>query len=355
MKTHMPVVVEYILLVPQGDTFCNSEEAFNRLLRVDTAITINAGKIRHADRIECDYRLASGLIESKDQRFFHLRFSSEANDPPSLEHFSALLKTIRSIMDRMGGQPETLWDGISFEYSREGYALIYCIENLMRKLIANFMLINVGKEWVAEASPAEVKDAISKSKRKDFINVLHTIDFVHLANFLLKPYSKKTPQEICDDLRNATTPEQCIAVKETLPRSNWSRYFSGVVACDDGYLRKRWEDLYELRCKVAHNALVTKTDLDRIRTLIGELQGKLEDAINKLPQVQVPADEMQSVVENAAVTRNTLVGEFFAAWRLLEAAMFSLASEFGWCQHTAAHIREAVEHLEGEGLVKPAE
>jgi uncharacterized protein YutE (UPF0331/DUF86 family) len=258
-------------------------------------------------------------------------------------------------MDKTGGQAETLWDDISFQYSRLGYELIHRIENLMRKLIANFMLVNVGKGWANETSPDEVKAVFNNSKRKDVINVLHSVDFIHLKDFLLKPYSDKTPHELLEGMRKAATLEQFIAVQGSLPRSNWSRYFSALVDCDDDYLRKRWDELYDLRCKVAHNALVTKTDLDRITLLIGELQGKIESAIQKLPQVRVPVDEVQSVVDNVAINRNTLVGEFFAAWQLLESAMFSLAVEFGWAKGRVPFIRDAVEHLHSDGLVKDDE
>ena len=50
------------------------------------------------------------------------------------------------------------------------------------------------------------------------------------------------------------------------------------MECDDGYLKKRWT-LYELRCKVAHNAIVNKAEFDRVETLVNELEGKLDDAI----------------------------------------------------------------------------
>ncbi len=347
----MPVV-EYLLIVQRVDSFCDSVDAFNRLLRVDSSITFNGGKIRHNNNFECDYAITSGKIEGKDQRFFHLKFSHDRTDQNSLDHFTDLLRVVRSIMARMGDQTETLWDDISFHYSRQGYELIHRIENLMRKLIVNFMLVTIGKEWVTETSPNEIKDALSKSKRKDYLNVLHTIDFIHLADFLLKPYSRRPPAEILAELKKATTPEQFEAVKALVPESNWTRYFSKLVDCEDEYLKKRWEELYELRCSVAHNAIIKKADLERIATLVSELQVKLEDAINKLPQVKVPVDEVQQVAENAASTVSALMGEFVAVWRDLEAALLVAATRFGWTSRRPM-ARDAMNHLRNCGVLGP--
>lgn len=329
----MPIVVEYLVIVPKADNFCDSVEAFGRLLAVDSTITFNGTRLLHASAFECEYAVNCGEIEGKDQRYFHLKLTSSSDDQRSLDQFTELLKSIRSIMNRMGGNPETLWDDISFQYSRHGYEAIHRIENLMRKLIANFMLVTVGKEWVRETSPQEVKEAMQKSKRADksdrldYLNVLHTIDFSHLADFLLKPYSSKSPTDLLGLAAKATTLEDLQALKAQLPESNWKRYFAALVDCEDSYLKKRWEELYDLRCKVAHNAIVTKSDRDRILVLVADLQVKLQDAITKLPQVTVPRDEIENVAENAAANVSALLGEFVVAWRNFERLMIYKARE----------------------------
>ena len=245
----MDLIVEYLLIVQKADTFCASAEAFTDLLNIDSSIEIEGGKARFVGDFECDYAITSGEIEAKHQRFFHVRFSAlEANTQEQIDKFTALLKVVRSVMNKVGGQPATLWDDISFHYSKDAYKLIYRVENLMRKLIANFMLVTVGAEWLDESAPKEVKEAIGKSKRKEFLNVLHTIDFSHLANLLLRPYSNTSTEDLHERITNAQTVEDLTALKSCIPQSNWSRYFSVLVECDDGYLKKRWEELYDLRC-----------------------------------------------------------------------------------------------------------
>jgi hypothetical protein len=251
-------------------------------------------------------------------------------------------------MSKLGGSPETLWDDISFHYSRDSYTLIYRIENLMRKLIANFMLVTVGAEWIVKSAPREIKEAISKSKRKEYLNVLHTIDFIQLADFLLRPYSTCIDQDIIMRLRKAETAEELGELKSLVPQSNWSRYFSSLVECNDEYLQKRWNDLYKLRCKVAHNAIVTKTDYDETRRLAEELAAKLEDAIKKLPQVKVPAAEVEQVAEDAASRISNLMGEFVASWRTLEEHVLDVASRHG---EKTKDFKSALEVLHKNGVL----
>src|SRR6185503_11261905 len=115
------------------------------------------------------YEVRTNKISDKEQRFFHIRVTF-AGDETEIEEYTKLLKSIRGLVHRSGGQPETLWDDVSLYYASKAYPLIHDIENLMRKLIAFFMLTTIGKEWVIETSPGVVKEAIEKSKRKQYLD-----------------------------------------------------------------------------------------------------------------------------------------------------------------------------------------
>jgi hypothetical protein len=358
----MKAVVEYLILLPKADSFCDSVDGFTRLLQVDSDIKMKGGGVidYQRDVFCCGYEITGGEVSGKDQRFFHLRFSLESTSSitqSKLDRFAAFLKTVRGIIAKAGGQAETLRDDISFYYSKKAYALVHEIENLMRKLIANFMLITVGKEWITETSPSEVQAAINRSKRKDYLNVLHTIDFKDLVDFLIHPYSKKSPHDLHTKLKGAHKLEEFKALKSFIPESNWTRYFANLVACDDAYLSKRWAELYDLRCKVAHNALVTKLDYERITELVEELRGKLQDAINKLPQVSVPKDELELVGENAARTVSALYGDYITAWTLLERNLINRCDELGYTgpAHAFKRASELIDLLRKGGRIKAEE
>ena len=54
-----------------------------------------------------------------------------------------LLRNVKAVFSIITKAPQTLFDGISQHYATGIYPQIYEIENLMRKLITKFMLINV--------------------------------------------------------------------------------------------------------------------------------------------------------------------------------------------------------------------
>ena len=208
-----------------------------------------------------------------------------------------LLKTVKTIIHNAGGQPETLWNDISFYYSKKAYPLIHQIENRMRKLIAYFMLTTIGKEWISFTSPSAVKEAIDKSKRKQYLDVLHQVDFKHLGDFLFKSYETRRISELYEQIESAQTLEDLDLedLKSFTVKSNWERYFSEIVECDNAYLDKRWSQLYELRCKVAHNAIVLQSDYERIDELVTEVEEKLQKAIDNIDKIYVPQEDKEQV------------------------------------------------------------
>jgi hypothetical protein len=67
-------------------------------------------------------------------------------------------------------------------------------------------------------------------------------------------------------------PEDAAALKDLIPQSIWKRCFADLVDCEDLYLKTCWEKLDELRCKVAHNALMTAKYLEDTQKLISEVK-----------------------------------------------------------------------------------
>lgn len=328
----MAITIEYLAIFRRSDTFCDSVASFIRLLQVDSKIKVTGGNVAYESQLACAFQLSDGEVAAKKQRYFHLHFTWDGDpeaDTESLDRFNSLLKAVRGAIRQAGGETETLWDDLSAHYAHKAYSLIHEIENLMRRLIANFMLVTVGREWAAETLPKTVEEAVRNSKRRDYLNVLDTVDFIHLGEFLFATYSKKSPQDLYAKLKEVKTEEDVKALQSFIPESNWKRYFGGLVTCEDGYLKVRWEKLYELRCKVAHNALMVKADLDEIEKLIGDLKPKLLEAIKKLSKVKVPAEDAEAVAENAARRVNATIGEFITCWQQFESEIGIRTSALG--------------------------
>jgi hypothetical protein len=323
--------VDYLVLMDDEGAFCDCKDSFNRLLQVSSDIKIISNKIRYKDDLELDYSVSCGVVEGKSQRFFQISFSGKCSDE-KIEVFVSMLKEVRTIIHKSGGQPEVLRDDISTYYSQQAYPLIHRIENLMRKLIANFMLRKVGKGWLKETSPDAFKQALEKSKRREsgYMNALYQVDFIHLADFLFKPYCVNEISKLYEQLDKASSSEdlKLDELKEFIPRSNWHRYFSSVVDCDDLFLDKRWKELYELRCMVAHNSIMTKQDLTKTVKLIDEIEDKIIKAIDDIDKITVPADAKEIVAESVMENINSLYGEFIRTWKKLESTARSLAMMF---------------------------
>ncbi|HEV7378029.1 MAG TPA: hypothetical protein VGN95_25335 [Pyrinomonadaceae bacterium] len=331
----MELTTEYLVIIEKDASpifyhLGGSVEGFNTLLQTDSNIKIAPSLIKYKDDLSVPYEIRPGKVEGKDQRYFHIKlsFNGEESD---IDKFTTLLRAIRSTVKSSKGEMETLWDDVSLYYSNKSYPLIHNVENLMRKLITYFMLTNVGKEWVAETSPTSVKEAINKSKRQEYVNVLHQIDFNQLGDFLFKAYPTRNISELYKAIDNASEVGDLNLddLKEFKERSNWDRYFSKVVECTNEYLKNRWSDLYDLRCMVAHNAIIGRAEYEKIEKLVSEVEQHLKKAIDNLGSVHVPIEDKEQLAETVVSNTSTLSGNFIELWRAFTAVIARVAVDQG--------------------------
>ncbi|OBZ14623.1 hypothetical protein A8L34_11925 [Bacillus sp. FJAT-27264] len=321
----MDLKVEYLVIVETKNSFCSSIGAFNNLLKSHTDITISNGTLKYKE-IEINYNVITEELPGKNERYFHLYLSSNSEN---ISDFETILKVLRGILFKAcSNHVQTLWDDISFYYANKAYPLIYQIENLMRKLITKFMLTNVGLGWVKENIPDEVRTSIRSEKKEDTPDYLYKTDFIQLANFLFKKYSPYSQQALLEIITKLVEEEEGLEtqdLKKYLPQSNWERYFSNIVDCEHEYLNKRWSQLYDLRCKIAHNNTLNLKDYTDIILLVSEIKEKLEKAIESLDKVEVPEEDRETVVENIVSNSNDITMEFFNSYKLLDEIIFMLA------------------------------
>ena len=88
-----------------------------------------------------------------------------------------------------------------------------------------------------------------------FINqnngLLYRLDFIELSDFLFKEYPLKSD---LSELKKYIKEKRDIPfslAENFVPKSNWDRYFKDIVSVEGAHLKKQWEKLYELRCKIA--------------------------------------------------------------------------------------------------------
>lgn len=317
--------VNYLTILDQKDSFCITVSSFNHLLHTIDGLSIDKNRLVFR-KLSVDYEVQTGEIPSGGQRFFHIKLLCNQED--RVDEFEDLLRSIRTILSKASGGPiQILWDGISLFYAQKAYPLIYEIENIMRKLITKFMLINIGLGWADEVVPKEVNESIRNRPQKSTHNYLYEVDFIQLSNFLLKEYTKANASTLLDMIRKANNIEDLnlIDLKEYIPKSNWARYFSSLVDCDSEFLRNRWEKLYERRNQVAHNKAISKNEFDEIVTLINDLKPKLEKALNSLDSINVSEEEREIVAEAIAGDKSARYEIFFNIWGRIEYLILELA------------------------------
>jgi type III secretion system FlhB-like substrate exporter len=323
---------EYLVVIEQTEAnpfaqTCETAVDFIRLLETNEDIKIKDNTFAYKTETSCLISIETEKVHGRSQRFFHIVviFKGEESE---IDSYASLLRAFRSVIKRIGAHVETLNDDLSAYYAEKSYPIIHRLENLMRKLINYFMLTQVGKEWLLEELPKDVKTTIEKGKRAEQdSDTLHRANFDELGDVLFKASPARDVSELYNlfDSVGDTAGLDLTALRGFRPRSNWDKYFSKLVNCKDEYIKTRWDDLYKLRCRVAHNSTINKNDYDTIIKLAGEISEKLHDAIKNIGKIEVPEDEKETIVEDVVSNLNTLSGEFIHLWRIYEIALNDFA------------------------------
>jgi len=320
--------VEFLVITDSKGAFCNSISSFNNLMRSNDDISIEANKLTFRS-LQIGYEVQFGNIVDAKQKFFHLRLTCPRED--QILEFGELLKAIRTLLYKVADKaPQVLWDDISSFYANKAYPLVHEIENIMRKLITKFMLTNIGLGWTKEAVPQEVIESVRNKAAGNSQNYLHEVDFIQLSNFLFNEYTTINTKALLEKIREASKSEDLNLefLKQSIPQSNWERYFSPLVDCDSEYLKVRWDKLYDIRCQVAHNKSINKSDLEQIEVLGSELKSKLLSAIDSLDKIHLSEEDRETVAENVAGNVNALHGEYIALYKQTHERLIELARMF---------------------------
>jgi hypothetical protein len=320
----MSFTVEYLVTLDETADFCKDVAGLNNLLRTIDGLKVSNSEIR-LGTLTVGYEVEGGSISNDKQRFFHLRLT--LSEEARLSDFEALLRSIRSVLHKVGSRPpQMLWDGVSSYYADLAYPQINEIENLLRKLITKFMLTNVGLGWTTDYVPKEVAESVKVKDPTGGMDYLYQTDFIQLSNFLFKEYSTISAQVLLEKVKKATNISHLdlTELKEAIPQSNWDRYFSKIVKCESDYLRVRWQKLYDRRNQVAHNRSVNRSEYNEIVQLCTDLRPKFEEAVESLQQVSVDESGRDSVSANIAIDTNTDYKEFLLAWTKLHGTLVAL-------------------------------
>jgi len=300
------IVTEYLICIDNKISLFVNEQSIKDFLGLNKRdeFTVEANRIIF-ENIAVDYSII--LNQSSKERIFNLKIVYKQEDIDNDKHFASCLNLRDKIRETIGYLPKVkicpLWDDLSFKQSKEAYSYIYEVENLMRKLITKFMVINVGTQWAASEKV--------KTKKTNNINIgdapdaLYKLDFIELTDILLghnrAKFSDEDVTKVYQKIFKAKTSTELDIneLKNVVSLSIWQKYFSDLIHYDHKKLQADWEKLYDLRCKIAHNNFLDKNDYQSISDLTKELKTKLESAIENLEQIKLTEEERESISETS--------------------------------------------------------
>ncbi|ENP8453407.1 hypothetical protein ACEI25_000001 [Photobacterium damselae] len=318
--------VEYLVLSDIKKTQCKTIPALKSLLQADSDVSIERNKVTFKKH-SSDIKIKSGKNDEKSHIYFNVCLVCKLEE--DLDDFSLLLKSVRKSLSFVSKSTYVVWDDLSLYYSGQAYPKLFEIENLMRVLITKFMLTKVGLGWTKDRVPTDVQQSINTNNTD--VNYLNNVDFIQLKNFLFSENYPNHKDSLIKKLKAAKdfTELELDDIKSLIPESNWERFFQPLVGCDADFLKKRWEQLYELRCKVAHNKDFTKSNLKDVSRLTQELKPILEKALSSVESITITEEEKDSVFENVITIYDVEFGKYMTRIQRLEDVMRAFIQFFG--------------------------
>lgn len=193
---------------------------------------------------------------------------------------------------------EVLWDDVGIYYAKLAYPRIIEIENLMRKLITKFMLVSVGMDFFNNIP----KDINIRNEKDTDSGFLHNIDFIDLTKYLFTARPLKKQEDllkIIDSLTENRLPPDVDLLKYKKD-SYRNRYFKEKVGngLEADPIKKDWEQLYKLRCKVAHSRFLKKEDCETIQSLCDKLRQTFSDALDHLNSIDLTEENKETITDD---------------------------------------------------------
>ena len=289
--------IEYIFSVSSKCFVCKSKAKLRSFL--DASDLSLAKDTLSYENEQSKIKISEKKTKDSEGVVYTITFSSDSDNEPT-----KLLKTFRQVICNIKDENQKniaileLRNDFAKERSEKLYSNIYTLENSIRKLISKFMLETLGMKWY-EATPQDVRKTVKDSEYKWNNDCLYHLDFIQLSYFLTIPYADKGGN-IIDVLKNCIdkeiTEEEKKELRLFIPKNNWDRYFNALVDCDSEKFKSNWTKLYDYRCDIAHNRIVSQNEYDDCLKKCKEMQKILDAAIAKLDKVDITEQEKKNAV-----------------------------------------------------------
>lgn len=188
---------EYLITINNKDNICKDEQSFANLLMINSDIKVHQNTIEYKNKKYSyenkRYTQRNAESDNSDYIYFHLTITADINTTANnsqtqakIRAYENLLRDIRVAISKVTATMQTIWDDVSFYYSKMAYPLIYDMENSMRKLITKFMVINIGANWVKENTPDNLTEYVNDNKTE---GILYKFNFMELRSYLFDEFT----------------------------------------------------------------------------------------------------------------------------------------------------------------------
>ncbi|EMN7731562.1 hypothetical protein WB980_004974 [Bacillus cereus] len=208
-------------------------------------------------------------------------------------------------MSTLFKQRYCLQDEISREIARISYPLINEIENLLREYLLRFFVKKVGSQWWKFNS----NDTLNKKSKnhgnsRAFSNLLdmeiYNIDFVDLKELVTGNFKKISNIDVVNALdiilERKEDPDKVEEKVNKLKENflgNWEKFFKNQIGMSN--FEVIWKDLYEIRCMVAHNSLITLNNFKDLVEKYETIKPNLKEIIKNMGSAVLTTLEREAI------------------------------------------------------------
>lgn len=301
------IVIEYLIYFDTNSGMCQDLKSFEHLIQSNSHFSILKDKLNYKQS-SYDYKAFQHELSGDKHSVFQVRLEATR----ITDKFRSMLGEFRKTLGAPGKTESIhiLWDGIAREWAIKLYPLIHEVENLLRKLLTSLMVTKMGIGWAKNSIPKDVKESVKRKGKQpsDSLNYLYELDFIKLAEFLFNEYSIGEPHELSRKIESLLSISNRQKIRDEIekyvPKNNWDRFFADELDIESNELKKKWEALYEIRCKVAHNNTFTHVEFQRGISLCDELSQLLKETIGALENISIPPEQVETVALNTISNRD---------------------------------------------------
>ena len=296
------------------DGNCMGIKQFESLLHTSAHIKIKKDTVEYKNT-SFGFNISQNKMTDDSSSCFDLTFISTTEDS-KIVIFKDLLKEVRGICNRFNGNKNSciieLYNSLGAYYCEKAYRIIYELENLMRKLIYKFMIVNVGVNWTKTDVPKEVNESIKKEYKQSEESFLHKLDFIQLSNLLFTKFSNNEIDDFFKSIKDMKDSDNLSVneLRKYQKKSNWEKFFAKKVKCEADHLEKIWKNIYDIRCQVAHCRVLTEKQFEDLIKWNEDVKPTIESALKTVDTIKIEESEREQVAEDLSSITNSYIANF---------------------------------------------